>query len=390
MPDADDLFGGSPPLKLERRLALSTADRPPVTRRIAAFLIVAWLPLLLLSLWEDLRGPGTAGFAFLSDLGTWARCFVCAPLLIRAEGSCVDILSKLARKFDQGGFVQGEDRARLARAAGLIRRWRGSRLAEILVATLAYAMSLLMLTQVPLAGLPSWHRLEGETPALSAAGWWYALVSHPLLLMLLLGWVWRLLMWATFLALVARLDLQLVPVHPDKAAGLGFVAYSVRAFGTIGAAIGALAAGTIANQLAYGGAALLDFRYSVPGLVLAVVLLFTAPLLAFTPKLIQTWRRGFLEYGALADTLGRQFEREWLAHRRSGTSSDIAMLDRPDFSAATDLYQVVDRIHEMRIVPVDLLSVVILAGATFLPFIPVILMAVPFDAVVGAILAVLR
>ena len=60
------------------------------------------------------------------------------------------------------------------------------------------------------------------------------------------------------------------------------------------------------------------------------------------------------------------------------------ILERPDFSAATDLYQVVDRVHEMRLLPVDLPSVGVLAIATLLPFVPVVLMNMPFDVIVGA------
>jgi hypothetical protein len=118
-----------------------------------------------------------------------------------------------------------------------------------------------------------------------------------------------------------------------------------------------------------------------------VHLLFNAPLAVFTGNLSKTWRRGVFEYGALADEFGRQFESSWLA-REAGVNEGI--LARPDFSAATDLYQIVDRVHEMRLLPVDLPSVGVLAIATLLPFVPVVLMNVPFDVIVSTLASLLR
>src|SRR5690606_5434778 len=152
--------------------------------------------------------------------------------------------------------------------------------------------------------------------------------------------------------------------HPDRAAGLGFVGYSVRAFCPVGAALGAIVAGSVADQIVHANTDLADYRYTIAGLVAIAVVLFTAPLLAFTPRLVEVWRRGVRDYGELAGTFARQFEREWFGQRQHGD-----MLSRADFSAATDLYQVVDRVRDLRLVPVDLTSIVAMAIATLLPFV---------------------
>ncbi len=54
----------------------------------------------------------------------------------------------------------------------------------------------------------------------SLAGWWHLLVSLPLLLILFFGWIWRLALWARFLFLMSRLNLRLIPAHPDNVGGL--------------------------------------------------------------------------------------------------------------------------------------------------------------------------
>jgi hypothetical protein len=183
------------------------------------------------------------------------------------------------------------------------------------------------------------------------------------------------------------LRLHLVAVHPDKSGGLGFFGRSVRAFALLGAALGAIVAGTIANEVVHRGAALVEFRYMVLALVAGTVVVFTGPLLVLTPMLHAAWRRGAHEYDELATAFGLEFERAWFALRKP---RDQSLLEREDFSAATDLYQVVDRVHNMRLVPVDVKSVALLAGATLLPFVPVLVIALPFDVMLDTLVKLLR
>ncbi|HET7526587.1 MAG TPA: hypothetical protein VFK10_11650 [Burkholderiaceae bacterium] len=103
------------------------------------------------------------------------------------------------------------------------------------------------------------------------------------------------------------------------------------------AALGAIVAGAIANEVLYAGKTLADKQDAIIAVVVLSIVLFTAPLFVFSGKLMQTIRRGAQQYNALATRLGHQFEREWF----DGTAPvQREMLDRGDFSAATDLYQV--------------------------------------------------
>jgi hypothetical protein len=204
--------------------------------------------------------------------------------------------------------------------------------------------------------------------------------------MLLLGWMTRLALWARLLWRISRLDLRLVASHPDHAAGLGFVGHSVRAFAIVALAMATIAAGASAHIVLLGGTLpTRSFEFNV-GLLLTVVVLFTAPLLVFTPLLMATWRRAAFEYGALADRMGVAFEDKWLGH---GPRIDPTMLAQQDFSATTDLYQVVANIYELRLVAIDLQSIIILGGSMLLPFIPVVLLAVPADQLLAGLKSLL-
>lgn len=100
----------------------------------------------------------------------------------------------------------------------------------------------------------------------------------------------------------------------------------------------------------------------------------------FTDKLLEAWRRGIFAYGALASAVGRQFERKWLTRTEA---IDAGALEVPDFSATTDLYQIVSNVYRLWIVPLDFSSLGLLVIATLLPFLPVVLPVVPLKVIVA-------
>ncbi|MFD2430387.1 hypothetical protein ACFSUK_24465 [Sphingobium scionense] len=175
--------------------------------------------------------------------------------------------------------------------------------AELLVLLLAYAFILwLFATGISTHGLPAWT-IVGQG-RLSAAGWWHMLVSLPILLMLLMGWLWRILLWTRLLHKVAAMDLRLIVAHPDNAGGLGFLAQSVRAFGTFALGIGCITAGRFANVHLQGAATPMTGGFLIGGTVVLVLLLCVAPLGVFRPVMARAWRRNAMHYGALAVALG--------------------------------------------------------------------------------------
>jgi hypothetical protein len=78
---------------------------------------------------------------------------------------------------------------------------------------------------------------------------------------------------------VSRIELSLIPTHPDRVGGLGFLANTIYAFTPLAVAHGALLAGLIANRIFYLGAALPDFKIEIA--VLVVFLVFVVLGLAF-------------------------------------------------------------------------------------------------------------
>jgi hypothetical protein len=156
----------------------------------------------------------------------------------------------------------------------------------------------------------------------------------------------------------------------------------VRAFTIIGLAIASVVAGRLANVvLHYGTVGMAELAGAAVCLAVAVAL-FVAPLTAFSGRLARELRRGVFAYGTLAGQVGAQLESKWLV---PPARVDQNTLSVPDFAVVTDLNQTAANVYQMRFVPVDPKSIVMLAGTLLLPFVPVVLMAVPAATIAQAI-----
>src|SRR6187455_1044801 len=76
---------GGPIYQLLRRAHLTDDALTLVHRRILAGILITWIPLLLLAIWQGLAWGGETRIPFLLDAETHARFLVAMPLLILAE-----------------------------------------------------------------------------------------------------------------------------------------------------------------------------------------------------------------------------------------------------------------------------------------------------------------
>jgi hypothetical protein len=375
-----DLFENAPPLGLQRRLGLIKPDTLNVGRRALLVIAVGWLPIVVFTivqsvvLWRDQITP------LCWEVGGHARYLIAAPLLVLAEKGCVPWLGAIVSNFIEAGIVPDHARSRFEAAVDATRKLLKSTTAETVAVILAYLVVAAATYSQPVDQLPSWQMSGGVTPIYSLAGWWHFLVSLPLLLVLIFGWIWRLVLWARLLWLIARLELRLVASHPDRTAGLSFVGQSVRAFSVVALALATIVAGRSAHVVLVGGALPTPEFIFNAGFMVTLVVIFIAPLLVFAPTLMMVWRRATLEYNALADRVGSAFESKWL-NNRGRTDRKDDLLESPDFSATADLYAVVANVHGLRLIPLDVKDLIPLAVAMLIPFIPVVLMTIPVDVI---------
>jgi len=204
----------------------------------------------------------------------------------------------------------------------------------------------------------------------SLAGWWLGCVSLPIFQFLLLRWYFRLFIWARFLWQVSDIDLRLLPTHPDRCGGLGFLMFVRIAFAPLLLAQGVLLSGVIANRILFAGARLSDFKVDLIAIVILMVFVILAPLLVFSRKLEEVSRTGVSEYGILAQRYARQFDQKWL---RGGASADEALLGSSDVQSLADMGSSFDAVNKMRWTPFTVRDVLQMSGIMLLPMLPLTL-----------------
>lgn len=129
---------------------------------------------------------------------------------------------------------------------------------------------------------------------------------------MLLGWLWRLILFATALRRVAKLDLAIVPTHADRAGGLGFLERFPAAFSLVVFVAAAVIAGCWAHDAEFHG---LDVHTLYPMMIAALVILllvFLSPCLMFAGKLVRAKKQALLDYGALVAQYGAAVRSKWI------------------------------------------------------------------------------
>lgn len=378
---------GGPLFQLLRRAHLSDDALSLQRRRILVLALIAWLPLLLLATLSGRLFDGGVAVPFLFDVEVHVKFLVVLPLLVIAELVVHQRMRTVVSTFGARHLVAPVDVARLDSAIASAYRLRNSITAELLLIAIVYAVGISVVWRQYVAlDAATWY----ATPAaggstLTVAGIWYGYVSLPLFQFLLCRWYFRVCIWARLLWQVSRIPLALVPTHPDRVGGLGFLSNTVYAFVPLVLAHGALLAGALASQIFYAGARLTDFRLEILLLMIFVVFLVVGPLLVFAPQLSRAKRTGLREYGTLAQGYVRAFDEKWL---RSG-AVDEPMLGSGDIQSLADLGNSFEIVRGMRIVPVSKEALLQLGVATLIPIVPLVLTLMPLEELLQKLLGVI-
>jgi hypothetical protein len=393
---SDDLLGppdfslvlGGPLFQLLHRAGLTGTALEMLGKRILIISLLCWLPLLVLSSLHGLLHDGRESVPFLLDVEVHIKFLVAMPLLIAAELMVHRNMRFLAKEFLDRRIIPENAIKRFKDAIDSAFRLRNSILVEVLLIGLVYAVGILVVWRHYMTlETTTWYALSAaEGSRLTLAGVWYGFVSLPFFQFLLIRWYFRLFVWSRFLWQVSRIELSLVPTHPDRFGGLGFLVKSIYAFIPIVLAQGSLMAGQMANRIFYLGAALPDFKLEALLLVLFLLFVMTSPLLVFMPQLsIAKWT-GLREYDALAHFYVREFDTKWL---RGGAPVDEVFVGSGDIQSLADLGNSLEVIRSMHFVPVTKETLFHLTAATLAPIVPLALTMMPLEELLKKLFGIL-
>ena len=383
-PEDFSLVLGGPLYQLLRRSRLSDDALQMVHRRIVAAVVITWLPLLLLSALEGRAWWGSTDVPFLLNVEVHARLLLALPLLILAELMVHSRMRRTLVQFRTRELIRESDLPRLNALIGSAMRLRNSMAAELVLLVLVYGIGIVVRENISVDANTWAAAASGSGPTtLSLAGWWQVLVSVPIFQFLLVRWYFRIFIWTRFLWQVSRIELQLVPTHPDRAGGLGFLSNIVYAFTPVLVAHGVLLAGLIADRIFFVGAKLPQFIVEIAVVVAALVFVVLCPLMVFGGQLARARRAGLGEYGVLAQRYVREFDAKWIRGHRDPAEPFVGSAD---IQSLADLGNSFDIIRTMRIVPFSKETVFQLGVVTLVPLLPLTLTMISFEELLKRLL----
>jgi len=380
-----ELEKGGPTWKLWMRTGLAPAEPAPLGRRALLLAAICWVPLLVFSLVDGLATGDSVPVPFLRDFAAYARFLGAVILLTLADVAVPQRLRTALRQFYTARLLTRTSEAKFADLVATARRRIDSTIVELVLVALAYLGSWSAISRQLENGIPTWHALAGaEGETLTLAGWWSLFVSVPVFQFLFLRWIFRGVIWATFLAQISRLELRLVATHPDRAGGLGFLSIGQAGFAILVLAASMSLSAVLADEVVYSGVPLESLYSVMAGFAVVATLVVLAPLLAFAPRLARLKREALLAYGALSSRHDSAFAEKWVGESAQAES----LVGDADASSLADLVTGYERAKALRPIPIDVMTIAPLVVAAALPMIPLLTTKLPLKDILKGLVRV--
>jgi hypothetical protein len=353
--------------------------------RIGVITALAWLPLVLLTILGG-RFAGGVKVPFLYDFEVHARLLFALPLMVLAEMVVYIRMRAITMQFVERQIITDNVQAAFKKVISSAMRLRNSLAVEIGLLLFAVLAGPHIWREALALHSDTWYAIiTSSSLSYTPAGRWYAFVSVPVFQFILLRWYYRIFIWCRFLFQISRLDLNLVPLHPDRRCGLGFLGNVAIAFAPLLMAHSGLVAGYIANRVLHEGATLPDYKFELVGMAVLLLVIVLGPLCVFTPKLNAARIAGLRTYGRLASDYAIAFAGKWT---RGVVAECEPLLGSADIQSLADLDNSFAIVKEMKLVPFGKETVVPFIVVIVLPLTPLALTMFSLEELLKRLLAV--
>ncbi|HTT09765.1 MAG TPA: hypothetical protein VMG60_02655 [Burkholderiaceae bacterium] len=369
-PERLSLLGG-PLHRLGRRLGLVRGETDTLPLGLA-LAFVLWGVMLLLT---EMDSFGDRLFS-LTAIGVHVRLLVSIPLFFACEAMFEPRVGMFVETIVKAGVVPASELPALEAEVARTTAWKDAWLPEALCLLVALLVTVLGGGR-HLYGASAGPGTDLPADGMTLTGVWYWGVCLTVFRFLVLRWLCRLALWCHFLRRVSRLELKLIPTHPDFAGGIGFLEVVHGHLGLLVVAISALECASFAEEIAGGSMTFETLYLTVAVLMLVLAVLVLGPLLIFTPQLWRARVHGLEQYGELASHYVDDFEAKWI-----GRSPQKEMLGTPDLQSLADLGTGLDRVEHMRWVPFGRRLITIMLAAVLLPAVPLVFFKIPLTGLV--------
>jgi hypothetical protein len=330
-----------------------------------AFVAVTWCPLMILALIQWHAGHSSA---IASDYSVHTRLLVAIPFLFEAERSLHARSRRCVEIFVSDRWAAGAE-DKIQRAVRSAERLRDAVAPEVILLVLATVVSQALYRELTPLGLVRDRTVAQDWAPIRH---WYAFVALPIFQFLVARWFWRWGIWCYLLWRLSRLPIAPVATHPDRRGGLGFLAEPSVGFGYVLLATSAVQAAVWAEKVISAGAHVTDFKQQAAVLVAVNLVLALWPLLLFSGHLWRCRFEAVRRYDALGTDYTRMFQQRWV-----DSGAREGLLGTADIQSLADLGNAYGVIRDMKFVPFELRTALVIAAATVAPMVPLALLEFP-------------
>jgi hypothetical protein len=367
--------------KIFGMLRLEKGDSSFTFRKIIFILLIFWLPMLMLAIFENRALNDSLKISFLNDFAVYARFLVAIPALLYTEQLIKAIVNNTIQYFYDSGIIKENNKESFDNNLRNSFKLRDSKLVKGIILVSAYAIVLIFWKNFGKANdVSSWISGDNNGNSFSYAGYFYIFVAAPFYNFILYLMLWKYLLWIKFMWKISRMELNIYPTNPDLCAGLSFLGISLVHFALIGFAQSSVYSGEIANNIAFCGDTLSNNNFTIIGGISSLGLFYFFPSLFFMNKLYYTKIKGILEYGVLTSEQSDRFYNKWIKNKYN------EFLDTGDFSSLTDLNSSYEIILKMRIIPFEPLKLLGMILIIALPFAPLAFLSFPVNEIASFLL----
>lgn len=374
----DDLF-----FRAQRAVGLVPRSGLGVVRRALAYALVTWVPI---AVWVAVAGRAVSGAVdepLLQHFGVSVRCLIAIPLLVLAEGMAQATMHRLLPQFVRAGIVT--DVAAFARTLESVKRLRDRTLPWVVIAAVALTWTVLA-PDTHQGHDVRWAEDAVHPGSVGFGGWWYLYVARPVYLTLALAWLWRIVLTFVLFKRLAALPLSLVPTHPDRLGGLGFLESAPVAFALVILALSAVFAAGWGHDVLYHAVNVSTLKVPVAAFVVLLAVIVLAPLAVFGGPLRRLKRAALLEYGALVAEHGRMVHRRWIDRQ---PIEDDTLICAPEIGPVADVQAIYEAVQKMRPVPIGKSTLLAVLVPALIPVLVVVSLQVPIGQLLLQILKAL-
>ena len=374
MNDQFSLVSGGLLHDLLRRIGLLDNDGLPKHSVCIGLALMAWGIPGLLSLLQGLQTSQNDGWSYFTDPLTYTRYLIAIYVLMATERYADSRLSHVIDHFKQSKILPSDHIVDFDNVIRSADKTTASLFAEFVLLIVAFIM----------AGPITAHAIEliygtweghstGQGSVFSWAGYTARYLSTPIFLFLVFRWGWRFLVWTWLLFRISKLELSLQPLHPDRSAGLGFLSVYPSVYSGLVIAISCVAASSMYREFGIQQSADGTIYMAVFTWIALNAIVFFGPLLFFSKQLLAARDRAILDYGKMASRHHDLIKKRWIDREYA----DEELLGSSDITSAGEMNAAVESVHNIRLIPIDSVSVYQLIIAAGVPMVAVVSTVLP-------------